>query len=334
MRIGIVGVGSEASAFYRLTGPLSEIEGFDVTRIEKSPAKSPFDWSVRSCDLILMQRAWTQHALDLIEICNLCNVPVVVDYDDNLVDIPIHNPVYHESIEHKEVVKQIIQRADAIIVSTEKLKEDWEQHNPKRIEVIPNAYNHRLFEYASNVNSNFGKIVLWRGSNTHVRDIHTVAEEMTQVIDEHPNWVFVFINGYPHFLNERPNVSYLPWMPLTEYMHKTWMMKPAVMWMPLEDNVFNRCKSNCGWIESTHMQAATIGPNFNEWCRPGIFNYETGVEGSFYKVASETLSKIDSEEGGVFQKKASMSSRNYIYQNALLDHTNEMRSNLFESLIH
>ena len=334
MKIGVVGTSDESSAFYRLNGPLSEIESFEIIRIENFPAKKPFDWDVRSYDLILMQKAWKQHSLDLIEICNLCDVPVVVDYDDNLMEVPIHNPVYHESIEHKEVVREIIQRADVVTVSTSDLKEDWMQHNPKRIEVIPNAYNHRLFDYANNVNSNFGKIVLWRGSATHVRDIHTVDDEMTQVIDENPNWVFVFVNNYPHFLDERPNVSYLPWMHLTEYMHKTWMMKPAVVWAPLEDNLFNRCKSNCGWIEASHMQAITIGPDFNEWQVPGNFAYEAGVEGSFYKVASETLSKIDSQEGGVFQKGSSMNARSYIYQNLLLDHTNEMRSNLFEGLVH
>lgn len=334
MKVGIVTAGNaEASSFYRVAGPLSELKNdIEIIRVNNPPAKRSYDWSVRNVDVLFMQRLWTQESLDLIEVAEICGVPTIVDYDDNMIEIPIHNPVYH-AMSDSNIVKEIIQRANLVTVSTPAMKEAWEGLNPKRIEVVPNAYNHRLFPYAEDINSNFGKIVVWRGTATHARDLHTVADAMTQIIDEHPNWVFVFINHFPHFLEKRPNVTFLPWMPLTEYMHKTWMIKPAITWVPLEDNLFNRCKSNCAWIEATHAQAVTIAPDFEEWERPGIFNYDaSNANESFYNVAKSLIDEIDKDSGGSYQKSRAMQARSHIYENLLVDHTNEDRSRFFKEL--
>jgi hypothetical protein len=131
------------------------------------------------------------------------------------------------------------------------------------------------------------KIVLWRGGASHTQDLLSVRQGWVELVSRHTDWQFVFMNCYPWWLGEVPsNVRFIEGMNAIDYMAAIQKISPAVMTHPLVDTDFNRCKSMCSWIEASHAGAAFVGPDFEEFERPGLERYTPGNSESFYKVIS------------------------------------------------
>ena len=68
--------------------------------------------------------------------------------------------------------------------------------------------------------------------------------------------------------------------------------------VPLKDNLFNHAKSNLAWIEATCAGAMTLAPDWPEWRRPGVSNYESPL--NFKKLLRERLEACRSAAASVY----------------------------------
>lgn len=279
---------SDATSFYRGLGPMAKLKH---VMPELSLCFLPeYNWATISmCDLLFMQRPYKPEHVEIIDIANNNGVPVWVDYDDDLFSVPVSNPAYKVySNDHiKTSVAKCIAMADHVSVSTQFLKDKLSPENiplNKNISVIPNAFNDYLL--LKNRKSNPLKrdpIVMWRGSRTHDKDIHIFLPEIIKICNKYQDWKFWFQGDKPWFLFEslKDNAVFADSVDPIIYFRMINEARPQVFMVPLFDDEFNRSKSNISWLESIYAGGVAIGPNWDEWKKPGCFNYSSPKEFEF-----------------------------------------------------
>lgn len=277
-------------AFWRSVGPWQTLVKTDKTiETELILTAGSAGWEyVQKFDLIFMQRACSKEDVMILQLARNQNIPVWVDYDDWLLDVPGWNPaasLYHDPIRQKNIAT-IIACADLVSTSTKELGRQCAKVNSNVI-VIPNAYPKSMFSYALKEPGPRNKTVVWRGTNTHDGDILSVYQ-MWSKIPEHvhfmgsPPWILVnSLDPTKYTLHGHKDPF--------EYFKTLHEMSPTVLTFPLFDCVFNRCKSNIAWIEAIHAGALCIAPDWEEWQQPGIINYDSKAPKTFLEAINKVF---------------------------------------------
>ncbi|NBP04098.1 MAG: hypothetical protein EBU90_29195 [Proteobacteria bacterium] len=283
---------TDATSFYRAYGPLSVLTrqyDFDI-----QPGNE-VNWSVFSfVDAIFLQRPWNANHLNIIKMAKSNNKKVWIDYDDDLFAVPFENRAYplYSQKSVRETVVSMLGLVDFITVSTKALRERMvqvlthcfgEKVNTDKVKVVPNAYNEMFAKDRREVKAQ-SKQLLWRGSNTHDKDLMLYTSALKQTYMKHmEDWQINFV-GQPFWYTVEI-MSSIPNLPkdkmlLTKaldpadywrYLNK---LNPALVFVPLWDCPFNKSKSNIAWIEGLHGGSACLAPDWEEWKRPGIINFK------------------------------------------------------------
>lgn len=262
----------DAISWYRGLGPLGRLR--KQMDISLTPL-AHMNWTVASQhDILYMLRPSTDDHKKILEMSKRLGLKVWVDYDDHLLDVPDSNPAsdHYSNPRNKDNVRYCIAHADVVSVSTEFLAKEFQQYRLGHpCVVIPNALHHR-FSPLQEPN----KIIMWRGSNTHEADLQTAHPFFIKTQDTHPDIKFVFF-GDPDYRTKRifkpGRMRVLPKVGIDEYFDTIKAIKPMFQIVPLEDNPFNRAKSNIAWLEATIAGAMTIATPLPEWERKNaIFN--------------------------------------------------------------
>lgn len=125
--------------------------------------------------------------------------------------------------------------------------------------------------------------ILWTGSNTHDRDVGLVTDAIKNIIKTYGMSVrFIFFGYCPLDFVEMSmglgheekklvvksqyigNVMYIEPIRLDDYYETLKSIQPHMAIIPIEDNAFNRSKSNIKWIELSSLEvpciASDVGP--------------------------------------------------------------------------
>ena len=266
---------TDATSWYRAIGPIAELK--KTNRELTVSFVSETNWATLAfADAIFMQRPHRQRDLDTLKMAKAQGVKTWVDYDDFLLDVPTDNPTakHYRSEATMKCVAECIATADVVTVSTPFLLEKLAPLNTN-IVVIPNALNTKLFDIeAPVVGVEQNNVILWRGSATHRADYSTVAEQLVELANrpEMKAWAWVFLGDRPWFTELMPHKNVVCMEPLDviEYHSFIKTLKPALMFVPLVENDFNKCKSNCAWLEASYAGAAVVSTDLLEWDKPGI----------------------------------------------------------------
>lgn len=286
----------------------------------------PVDWqSISNFDLVMMQRPYQGAMLDFAKRIKAMNIPLWLDYDDNLFTVAPENRAWaiFNDPQVQKYVAEFLTIADVITVTTEDLKEAYLPFN-KNIIVIPNAFNDSIF----NVNREVAErenTILWRGSDTHIYDIMTYAPSISTATAEHPEYEFTYVGYYPWFLAGSKNVNFIKPMEVIDYFNNINTVHAKAVQVPLFDCNFNRCKSNIAFIEASYWGAVSIIP---EWWGeiPGTLSYHD--QESYYTALKTVLEdKIDVKE---MNNKA----WEYVKENLLLSKVNDIRVKVITDILH
>lgn len=311
---------SDATSWYRGIGPLADIRS--RCRFLNICAVQTWSWaSLSMVDAVFMQRPFLTEHLQVMEEARFLKKKIWVDYDDYLLQVPTDNPTYGKYMT-KEVqnnVRQALEVADVVTVSTEHLAELYKKF-AKKIVVVPNAINHELFR--RDVPKPRRKIVAWRGSPTHQRDVFGYAQQILETSRDpiYKDWQWHFIGDRMWFLTDSmPHYQTFVSKPMSisEYHVHLMNLCPAVVIVPLHDSDFNRCKSNIAWIEASYAGAVTIAPRWEEWNKPGVLLYDGPDD---FKLAMHAVMS-----GKVNVQKTSDMSWRYIQENLTLNRVNDLR---------
>lgn len=317
---------TDSTALYRSSGVLSKLK-YDIDCqfiFDTSISWASLSWF----DILFLQRPWGNSLYKACVIAKNNNVPIWIDYDDYLIDVPVYNPAnkFFSNKKEQEDMIEMIKLATVVTVTTEKLREKFLPFN-KNVFIVPNAFNDYMFKWEYNFSKN--KSINWRGSSSHRNDLHSLLEALIEIqrnpISNEFRWNFIgtdseLLKGFIKFKSH-------PVLDPIEYFYFIKELNPLIQLSPLVINDFNQCKSNIAWIEATYSGAVTIAPKqLVEFNRPGLLLYDT-IE-DFKKILLSCM-EINSDE----LKKFYDISFDFISSNLLLSKVNNLRKQIVIQLM-
>jgi hypothetical protein len=272
---------TDGTSLYRGYGPLGHLK--EALPDVKMMTSDAYNWAVFAMvDGLFMQRPYTDNHMQIAEMARASNVPIWMDYDDDLFRVPRSNPtfkVYSDENTKKRIAK-LLAMASVVTVSTGQIKANFKGLN-ENILVIPNALDERTFNRRPEKMPLRNPMMLWRGSPTHDKDLAFYTEPMREVAREFPKFSWCFMGGaFWMTLEQMPpeNLIIADAVDPIEYFDVILKIAPAAMIVPLHNSDFNRTKSNIAWIEATYAGAVCIAPDWEEWQKPGCLTYRSESE--------------------------------------------------------
>ncbi len=262
----------DISHFYRSVGPLTETKHELVT---VPPGQMTWAHAI-GVDFAIMQRPDSSAHVAAATLLRNMNIPLRVDFDDALLDIPPDNPAYahYARPSTREAIEACLRLATKHTVSTKRLQQDWLLD----AEVLPNRPLRSLAPQLLNEQGVAERTtVYWRGSESHLADVLHFAPAVADGLGEGtPLHTFGwFAWPYTKYIQR---VEHHGDQPMPNYFAELSELEPAICVVPLADNVFNRCKSNIAWVEATQAGAVTIAPEWKEWIGRGCLTYRSPTE--------------------------------------------------------
>ena len=322
-------VGNSCS-YYRGIGVLHQLYKTDP-EISVEYIKDANWTTLVGTDILFFGRPSTPKHIQEIDYALSFGIPVWVDYDDNLHLVPDYNPgyEYHKDKNVLGRIESIIKAADILTVSTQTIKDCYWNLKPDDITVIPNAFND--FHYQLKEKNNNSNTISWRGSNTHIEDTESVENEIIDFFNNNKEWNFVVIGDNTHlrYITKREfihkNFYIQPKMNPIRYNNFFYNINPEIHIIPLQDNWFNKSKSNCAWLEATYSGAVCLAPDFPEFDKPGIIRYKDKESFAYW------LDKLAKNKN--MRQKNYLKSFEYIKNNLLLSKINQERIKIIKDLI-
>ncbi len=208
-------------------------------------------------------------------------VPVVLDFDDNVFDLPADLPAkqfFTPQVLLK--IKDAITLSSAVLCSTLGLAKEMLWTGGK-LHVVENAHDFELFPYQPLPRQQ--KLILWRGAHGHDRDFATILPELLLLLNDMPEYRVIFAGTAPDgakYIKEENKIT-IPFGHIVDYMRGVQALSPPIMIVPLAQNDHNRLKSNCAWLEGTYFGSAVLAPKLPEFEQPGVTTYDDAQD--FYR---------------------------------------------------
>lgn len=272
-------------------------------------------------DTIVMIRPATGDATTTIDNAKEMNKRVIVDFDDDVFHTNPCSPAYETTIkkEWRDSAFYCLERADVVTVSTQRLADVFVNMgiDCKKIFVIPNAYNdiHKPFVPTLNLTNRW----LIRADEYSWNDLLGQFNSLIKSSTEYDLVTVGNVRLFDKLIRIKEEYDFIP---VPFFFERLASMACRVMVKPLMDNLFNKSKSNCSWIEATVAGCVLVAPErFYEFDKPGIVN-----EQIFYNGIKELMSD-DTYAETMFNQAAE-----YIRDNLLLSKVNELRKELLATL--
>lgn len=251
MRILSVAANEYGSAYYRQRMPFSAMAeaGHPVTLVENPIV--PGGTMMRHDVVQLLRLASHDVTQILTQIARLQErgKRVVVDYDDDLINLPSHNPA-RLGVTPAEVIRAV-QAADAITVTSEALAAVYRPYT-RRIGIVPNFIDVARWPGAG---PREGITIGLVGSASHHEDWKLIAEPMRRIRERFPLVRFLVAGYLPDYLADLVT-EYIDWQPIAEY--QATVNRIDIGLCPLEASNFNKRKTPIKAMEYGMARAAVV----------------------------------------------------------------------------
>jgi hypothetical protein len=310
---------SDATSFYRGAGVVADLEkqtGTTITVAEWGEI-SPTWENLSRYDLFWLQRPAHQVAVNAANYIKSLDKPIWVDYDDDILNLHYTHESYNIFASAREFIISMIQRANVVTVSTEKIKESYSPYN-ENVQIVPNAVHDDMF---SEFTGNRSEILFYRGMSSHRPDLFVFANHFKQLISEGHNLKFMISINPRLYIG--PKCDWIPERELFHYFKYIRDLKPKAFMFPMIDNRFNRCRSNIAWLEATMAGSLCIAPDWEEWQKPGIIHCD---KDNFYATC-KAVANGEYDIDALYRL-----SYEHIRENLVLSKVNQKRIEIIKSL--
>jgi len=219
--------------------------------------------SISEAPLVLFQRDFSRSFSDYLQVlehAHFMGKPVVLDLDDHLLALPKDHPdrisgYYADGL---AALLHALINVDAITVTTHTLREALLPYNPN-IYVLPNYIDNELWHFREpRLSANhFPVRILFVGTPTHKPDLGLIAEPLALISQKYGGEVsFCFYGAEPpEILSNHPNVTYIPLQTydFQKFISDSLQLDADIAIAPLENNLFNCCKSSIKYFEYTAL---------------------------------------------------------------------------------
>ena len=233
---------------YRVIQPFTELEraGWIQGRLSFSMPK-PVEAEREKPDVVIIQlRYANESSKEIARLKQFSNARRIFEIDDYIIDPPKKNDhVRNWPSNTGQKLSQAIGLCDRLVVSTEPLA-DALSHMHQDIRVVPNMLAASLWAgLTSERQTSIKPRVGWAGGTSHRGDLELMLEVVQRLADE-VDWIF--FGMCPEIL--RPYVKeFHKGVQLAQYPQKLASLNLDLALAPLEQNLFNDCKSNLRLLE-------------------------------------------------------------------------------------
>lgn len=230
---------------------------------------------VKDHDVVVVQRQLTVQNQRAMQMLRESGKKVVYDTDDNLWSLPSYNPAKKAFEAMQEGFDRCIKEAHVVTVSTQGLASALKSRCPNlkaEVLIVPNSLDFNLF-YPTTLNRNDDRIIVgWGGSNTHAGDLDEACKALVSTLSKFPKMELQFVGMIPERMQGVERVTYREWVPVGEWANRFSHMAWDIALAPLQDNRFNRSKSNLKMLEAAANRipclASDVQP-YREFCALG-----------------------------------------------------------------
>lgn len=298
--------------YYRCMAPDFLLNLYQKAVIVESTAMILDPRFYQTVETIKFQRQATPPQRDFIKglraLANEAKKKLIYEIDDVVFaeDIPLYNRnrVAFTSKEIQDSIKEILSMMDEILVTCEYFKNYMiEKSGNKKVTVLPNYLAKGWFDrYYNlwNLQKQFDKnkkrpIVAIFASGTHVDVMNRVNQQddfasvVQHIAKTRADFDWRFYGSYPLPLKplvDNGQVKFFPWVQLPDFAETMANSGAQITFASLQDNHFNRCKSNIKLIEAGALGLPCVCPDMVTY-KDAFLKYKTGDE--FIDVLKYTL---------------------------------------------
>lgn len=187
---------NKGCGFYRMMVPANEIKRQDLANVVLN-----FGWNwemVKWAHVIIIQRMTDIEAYEAIEQAHSMGKKIIFELDDFVQAISPTNPSFDfwsPFGPHTGRCLKIIQKCDAMQVTTDRLRNEYALWNP-RVDVLPNYLDKTLWDVpawtASHWDNYYKKKndgiirIGWSGAGSHYEDLQLIEQVMTKICQKYP----------------------------------------------------------------------------------------------------------------------------------------------------
>lgn len=279
----------------RIIQPMQALNGVKTDKVEfetyiYDPVKDEkLDWLkvVSEYDMIYFNytaNPWAFAAMGAM--ARKRGIPIIMDLDDNLWNVQNDNPAFDVYKKDSQGIKNftaIVNEVDYITCTNPYLR-NLVVHNSHKnhdlIKVFDNYIDLDLYKYPQEFKDD-GNITLTHfGSSTHYTDLQSSAfvSGVDKIMKEYPNVNFLTVGSFipvfrskwgQRYQNEFGHVDIYKWI---SDRFPDVMAKTDICVVPLENNIYTRCKSAIKWLEMSSAK------------KPGVYQrirqYENVIDGT------------------------------------------------------
>lgn len=200
--------------------------------------------------------------------------PLVLDIDDNVHATRPYNPGYRSFHPNSPNLVWNIKSMgifDAITVSTQNLKDFYSKYtDPDKIFVCPNSLDwkdrDKVYDDFEQNEKPYPKAegeirIGWTGSAAHWENLKFVEQALFQILKDYPQTTFYYSGLFADLFKNTEvadRIHRIPWAELKEWAKFNRSCDFDIALAPLQDNDFNRAKSNLRILEYGSARFPTI----------------------------------------------------------------------------
>lgn len=305
----ISGEPKNATSYYRCEIPKLQLESVGITCDIVHEDFVNLDWIIKYKYVVFYRTILNDINRQVLEICKKNGIKTFFSVDDFVYRSDLIQGLdYYKNLDPVDS-KRLIDRADSMvelmknvdggISSTNYLVGDMKKYIKGEVFVLRNGYKDRCDTLNSErINRGLNdKMILgyFSGSETHDRDIDLFYPSLVKLFAKHSNlemWVGGRFNY--DFGEYKARVKKMPFVPRDKFMKL--LFNIDINLLPLEDNEFNRGKSEIKFIEGALLGIVTVASNVGDL--PEIIKHgETGflvkTLDDWYEIISNLIDQRD-----------------------------------------
>ncbi len=233
-------------AAVRLRAPLTAWRSRHGGQLRLVPLFDVSDQDLEWADVVIVQRLADESVHELVESIQSRGIPVIFDIDDFLLDVPPFLASAEYCHRNRGHLQAILRCADAVTVSTERLRQALAPYS-RHLFVIPNCTeNHR-----PPVNHRDGDAVsLLVASSDSVR-VDFLVPALKRVCSEFGDGVRIVAIGPPGEALQAAGVpvAHIGMLPYEDFQKFISTQHNSIGLIPLDDSHFSSCKSAIKYVD-------------------------------------------------------------------------------------
>lgn len=230
--------------------------------------------------IVVFQRAVGTLFVDLMKQCRARGIATVFELDDNIFDVPRHNPAawFWRRKAIQRTLRQQIELADRVIVSTAPLRAmvmdalGWGETDKIRVcmnHLHPAVWGRQVWGSVVPYH-NQQTVIGWQGSTTHDQDFKQALPAMRLLADEFPQVMYRFFGCVPLSVKGIIPESRFQWTKGVQFERYPTAIRYAnfdIGIAPVTDSTFNRSKSNIKWLEYSALGTPCVASRVYPYAR-------------------------------------------------------------------